>query len=65
MGNKKSISVSELARRIGKTPQNLAKKLKRDTVIPEKLKLIVDAIGVTFEQPFIFPDGEQIKMSNE
>lgn len=30
--NKKNISVSELARRIGQTPQNFGKKLKRDTV---------------------------------
>lgn len=30
--NKKNINVSELARRIGQTPQNFGKKLKRDTV---------------------------------
>ncbi len=39
--NKKNISVSELARRIGQTPQNFGKKLKRDTVTLEELKLIV------------------------
>lgn len=31
----------------------------------EELKLIADVMGVTFEQSFIFPDGEQIKTSNE
>ena len=36
--NKKNISVSELARRIGQTPQNFGKKLKRDTVTLEELK---------------------------
>lgn len=30
--NKKNISVSELARRIGQSPQNFGKKMKRDTV---------------------------------
>ena len=60
-----SISVSELARRIGQTPQNFGKKLKRDTVTLEELKLIADVMGVTFEQSFIFPDGEKIKTSNE
>lgn len=59
--NKKILSVSEPARRIGQTPQNLAKRLKRNTVTLEELKLIVDVIGATFEQPFIFPDGEPIK----
>ena len=63
--NKKNISVSELARRIGQTPQNFGKKLKRDTVTLEELKLIADVMEVTFEQSFIFPDGEQIKTSNE
>lgn len=50
---------------MGQTPQNFGKKLKRDTVTLEELKLIADVMGVTFEQSFIFPDGEQIKTSNE
>ena len=45
--NKKNISVSELARRIGQTPQNFGKKLKRDTVTLEELKLINDCSKVT------------------
>lgn len=31
----------------------------------EELKLIADVMSVSFEQSFIFPDGEQIKTSNE
>lgn len=62
--NKKNISVSELARRVGQTPQNFGKKLKRNTVTLDELKQIADAMGVTFEQSFIFPNGEQIKISN-
>lgn len=52
-----NISVSELARRIGQTPQNFGKKF----VTLEELNLIADVMGVTYEQSFIFPDGEQIK----
>lgn len=63
--NKQNISVSELARRIGQTPQNFGKKLKRDTMTLEELKQIADVVGVTFEQSFILPNGEQIKTSNE
>ena len=63
--NKKNISVSELARRIGQTPQNFGKKLKRDTVTLEELKQIADVMEITFEQSFVFPNGEQIKISNE
>lgn len=38
----KNISVSELARRIGQTPQNFGKKLKRDTVTLDELNQIAD-----------------------
>lgn len=62
--NKKNISVSELARRIGYTQQNFGKKLKRDTLTLEELKLIADIMGVTFEQSFIFPNWERLRMSN-
>ena len=34
---------------IGQTPQNFGKKLKRDTVTLEELKLIADVMEVTFE----------------
>ncbi|WP_455087678.1 helix-turn-helix domain-containing protein [Parvimonas micra] len=63
--NKKNISLLELARRFGQSPQNFGKKLKRNTVTLEELKLIADVMGVTFEQFFIFLDGEQIITSNE
>ena len=47
------------------TPQNFGKKRKRATVTLEKLKWMADVMGVAFEQSFIFPYGEQIKMSNK
>ncbi|HFI0081497.1 TPA: helix-turn-helix domain-containing protein [Streptococcus suis] len=60
-----NISVSELARRIGQTPQNFKKKLQRDTVTLDELKAIADVLGVKFEQSFILPGGNEINISNE
>ena len=60
-----NLSVSELARRIGQTPQNFNKKLKRESVSLDELKAVADVLGVKFEQSFILPDGEEIKISNE
>ena len=60
-----NISVSELARRIGQTPQNFSKKLQRETVSLDELKGIADVLGVKFVQAFILPDGEEINISNE
>ena len=60
-----NISVSELARRIGQTQQNFNKKLKRETVTLDELKAIADVLGVRFEQEFVLPYGDEIKISNE
>lgn len=60
-----NISVSELARRIGQTPQNFNKKLKRETVTLDELKAIADALDIKFEQVFILPNGNEIKTGNE
>ena len=59
-----NISVSELARRIGQTPQNFNKTLKRDTVTLDELKAIADVLDIKFEQTFILPDGNEIKTGN-
>lgn len=55
--DKQNISLAELCRRIGQTPQNFNKKLKRETVSLDELISIADALGVIFEQSFILPDG--------
>ena len=60
-----NISVSELARRIGQTPQNFNKKLKRETVTLDELKAIADVLDIKFEQAFILPDGYEIKTGNK
>lgn len=55
-----NISVSELARRIGTTPQNLNAKLKRETFTVADLDQIADATGTTFERKFVLENGESV-----
>ena len=56
--------MSELARRIGLTPQNFAKKLDRDTVTLNEMLEVAAALGVSYEQAFILEDGEKIQMGS-
>ena len=60
----KGISVSELARRIGQTPQNFSKKMKRENVSTEEIMLIANELGVTFEQSYILENGEKLSITN-
>ena len=60
-----NISISELARRIGQTPQNFNKKLQREIVTLDELKAIADVLCVKFEQAIFLPGGNEIKISNE
>ena len=57
---KKNISLAELARRIGQSPQNFNKKLKRGTVSFEEMMEIAEVLNVGFEQAFVLDDGEKI-----
>lgn len=61
---RENVSVAELARRIGQSPQNFGKKLKRDTVSFDEMLLIADALEISYEQAFIFKDGEKIYIGN-
>lgn len=58
---KMNISISELARHIGQSPQNFNKKLKRGTVSSKEMVEIARALNVEYEQVFILPDGDKIK----
>ena len=57
---RQNISVAELARRLGKSPQSFNSKLKRESFTIEDLDKIADATGSTFERKFILSDGETI-----
>ena len=60
---KMGISLAELCRRIGQTPQNFNKKLKRGTVSFDEMVEVADALGVRYGQVFVLPDGEKIGMT--
>lgn len=61
---KQNISLAELCRRIGQTPQNFNKKLKRGTVSFEEMMTIAEVLGVGYEQAFILSKGEKVGISN-
>ena len=54
------ITLAELCRRIGQTPQNFNKKLQRGTVSSEEMVKIAEVLDVGYEQVFVLPDGEKI-----
>lgn len=58
--DKQNISIAELCRRIGQTPQNFNKKLKRGTVSFNEMLAIADVLDVRYEQVFILPNGERV-----
>ena len=55
-----NISLAELGRRIGQTPQNFNKKLQRGTVSSEEMSKIAEVLDVGYEQAFVLPNGEKI-----
>lgn len=55
-----NISVSELARRMGTTPQNFNGKLKRESFTVADLERIADATGSSFERNFVLKNGDTI-----
>lgn len=62
---KQNISLAELCRRIGQTPQNFNKKLQRGTVSFEEMMKIAEALGVGYEQAFVLPDGSELKIGRK
>lgn len=55
-----NISVSELARRIGTSPQNFNAKLKRESFTIDELEKIARAVESSFERKFVLANGDQI-----
>jgi hypothetical protein len=58
------ISISELARRIGQSPQNFNAKLKRGTITDKELVEIADKLNIAYTQTFVLPNGEKIELKN-
>ena len=59
-----NISLAELARRLQQSPQNLFKKIMRDSLSLEELMSIADILGVRFEQAFVLPNGKYFSTAN-
>jgi DNA-binding Xre family transcriptional regulator len=55
-----NISVSELARRVGTTPQNFNAKLKRESFTIKDLEKIAAVVSCTFERQFVLDNGDRI-----
>lgn len=55
-----NISVAELARRVGTTPQNFNAKLKRESFTVADLEYLAAAVGCSFERYFILPNGDKV-----
>ena len=58
--NAKDISIAELARRTGQSPQCLNGKLKRNNFKVEDLESIAVAMNCKFERNFVLPNGDKI-----
>ena len=57
---KLNISLSELARRLGNSPQAFNQRLKRGTFSPAELKKIASVVECRYEGSFILPNGEKV-----
>lgn len=57
---RKGISLAELARLTGQSPQNLNSKLKRGSFTVGDLEKIADVVGVAYEHCFVLENGERI-----
>lgn len=55
-----NISVAELARRLGKSPQNFNSKLKRESFTIAELEQIAEVVEAKFERKFILINGEKV-----
>ena len=55
-----NISMAELARRIGISPQSFSAKMKRESFTPAELKELAAAAGCKYEGSFILPDGDRV-----
>ena len=54
------VSEAELARRLGKSPQNFNSKMKRESFTIKDLEDVADALNVDFKRAFILDNGEGV-----
>ena len=54
------VSEAELARRLGKSPQNFNSKMKRESFTVKDLEEVASALNVSFRRIFILDNGEEV-----
>lgn len=59
---KQNISLAELCRRIGQTPQNFNKRSCSVVRCFEEMMKITEALDVGYEHAFVLQDGEKIEL---
>lgn len=52
--------MAELARRLGKSPQNFNSKMKRESFTISELEQIAETVEAKFERSFILTNGEKV-----
>lgn len=57
---RQNISLAELARRLGKSPQSFNSKMRKQSFTVDELEKIAEVTGATFERNFILMDGEKV-----
>lgn len=55
-----NISMAELARRLGLSPQSFSAKMKRESFTITELESIADAVGASFVRKFVLFSGEEV-----
>ena len=55
-----NISMAELARRLGLSPQSFSAKMKRESFTIFELEQIADAVGASFVRKFVLFSGDEI-----
>lgn len=55
-----NISVAELARRLGTSPQAFSAKMKRQSFTVEELEIIAEAVGAKFSRSFELSSGDVV-----
>lgn len=57
---KKNMTVTDLAKKLNVTPQNIYNKFKRDNFSVRELQVIAKVLDVEFDYGFILKDGTKI-----
>ena len=55
-----NISMAELARRLGVSPQSLSAKMKRESFTISELEKIAEAVGASFVHKFVLYNGNEV-----